>query len=267
MIVLDTTSRKLQVQQASGSASLTAVVYWRDVQTTTYTPGGTYTSIGSNSITDIVAAPAASTQRLIEHIQVKNDSASAVTVTMIYYDSASYEIFSCDLDAGGAVTYSDGDGWQVRDAVAATRVTVTSALQVLAKNEFNQHGTTIPRYDAFAFPVRAGKTYWFRFVAQAYTPSSAIGSRWSIRGPRFTAVRFKSQYGVSTTAETLVNCDEYDLPTGPNLTSPTSAQNLVLIEGFVEVLADGAVDLVHASEVLTNDIGTRWATVEWMCTS
>ncbi len=72
MIVLTATTDNLQLvlDAAHTSAALKVVTCWRDITTTDYTPGRTRTDSNGTTDVNIVPAPAASTQRVVDFITV-----------------------------------------------------------------------------------------------------------------------------------------------------------------------------------------------------
>lgn len=85
MIILASTSSKLQV--ITGSAVSTQQVHasWVDNNSGTITPGATNTLITTATTTDIVAAPASSTYRNIKFISVRNSHASSSNAITIQH--------------------------------------------------------------------------------------------------------------------------------------------------------------------------------------
>jgi len=80
---------------------------------TAYTPGRTV--INTNSMTDvnIVAAPASSTQRVIDFVNIYNaDSASAQVTVKFDANGTEYILWSGTLLVGESLQYVEGAGWQ-----------------------------------------------------------------------------------------------------------------------------------------------------------
>jgi hypothetical protein len=126
MLILSSTSDKLQVIT---SAAVTVDVHasWVDNASGSFTAGRTNTAITTAATTDVVASPAASTQRNIKNVNIRNKHASSSnTVTVQHTDGTTVaQLFSYTLLAGEEIQYDD-EGWQVFDATGslktATRV-------------------------------------------------------------------------------------------------------------------------------------------------
>lgn len=116
MIVLDGTTKKIQVVLAASVAANQAqcVASWRDVTTTAYTPGSTETVTNNTTDVDLVGAPAASTQRVIDFLNVYNADTAAVTVT-VKSDNFGVEriLYKATLAPGATLTYTSSSGWMV----------------------------------------------------------------------------------------------------------------------------------------------------------
>jgi hypothetical protein len=124
MICLDTTTRKLQIFLAGAVATsqLPVVVCYSDQTAVSY-PGGTQVvSTNSTATVDICSAPAASTTRDIDTINVQNADTAAATVTIQYNDNATtYTLFKALLAVGDQLTYVHGQGWSVLDSTGAIK--------------------------------------------------------------------------------------------------------------------------------------------------
>jgi hypothetical protein len=113
MIVLDTTdSIEIDLAGAVTTNELRCVTSWRDITTTAYTPGTlARLSTGATEVA-IVVAPAASTQRVVDFINVYNSDTVAATVTIsLDRSGTNYTLWSGSLQAGESVQYIDGRGW------------------------------------------------------------------------------------------------------------------------------------------------------------
>jgi hypothetical protein len=118
MLLLDTTTRKLQVT-TSAATNVDAVAAWVDLTTSGYAPGVTPTAITTATTTDIVAAPASSTTRQVKTLSVRNKSTTtANTVSVLLDDSGTdYVMHVARLAPGDTLRYTDTDGWRVHDSV------------------------------------------------------------------------------------------------------------------------------------------------------
>lgn len=115
MIVLTATTDNLQAVLA-GSITTNhpqCVTSWRDITTTDFTPGRTVINTNNTTDVNIVAAPAASTQRVVDLINIYNKDTVAATVTVKFdANGTEYILWKGSLAAGESVQYVEGKGWQ-----------------------------------------------------------------------------------------------------------------------------------------------------------
>lgn len=137
MIRLDTTTRKLQAVLAGAITTnqLPCMVSYSDKTTTTYNGGTQLQNTNNTTQVDICSAPAASTIRDIDYVNIRNRDTAAATVTVIFDDnSTDYELQKAVLAVGDQLVYTHGSGWQVLDSTGALKTTsggssVTAATQ------------------------------------------------------------------------------------------------------------------------------------------
>ncbi|MCI0562296.1 MAG: hypothetical protein MN733_27750 [Nitrososphaera sp.] len=112
MIVLNTTTRQLELDLASSSSTpLDITVVFKDIRTDGEQDAfGTQLST-SNGTSDVVicSAPVAGVLRLIETIAVSNATNSADEIVRIYYDESGteYDIITATLSGGDQLFYED----------------------------------------------------------------------------------------------------------------------------------------------------------------
>jgi hypothetical protein len=114
MIVLDTTTKKLQVVLGGAITTnqLQCVASWRDRTSTTFVAGATEANTNSGTDVDLVAAPAASTQRLIDFVNIYNrDTVSATVTVKIDISGTEYILWKGTLVPDEVLQYIDGTGW------------------------------------------------------------------------------------------------------------------------------------------------------------
>ena len=141
MILLTSTSDKIQI--VTGQA-ITVDVHasWVDNAAGTITPGRTNTAISTATTTDVVAAPAASTQRNVQKLIARNRGASGVDVTVKHTDGTTTpELIKVTLGAGEVLTYEDGQGWRVLDATGAIKQANNGTGRFLKTTVLNAGGT------------------------------------------------------------------------------------------------------------------------------
>lgn len=120
MILLTTTTDKLDLITGT-AADLDVHASWMDYSSGTVTPGRTNTAITTATTTDVVAAPASSTQRNVKKINVRNkDSADATDVTIRFnQNGTAFELHKARLAPGDVLQYIDGVGWFIVEALAS----------------------------------------------------------------------------------------------------------------------------------------------------
>ena len=117
MIVLSQTTDKIQVVLAGAVTTnqCQCVACWRDITTAgAYTAGRSLANTNSTTDVDLIAAPAASTQRIIDYLSVYNNDTASVTVTVKYDASGTdYILWKGTLTTGQRLEYENGKGWTV----------------------------------------------------------------------------------------------------------------------------------------------------------
>jgi len=282
MLLLDGVSDSIRVK-ASAAVALDVHASFVDMDSagTTITPGRKNTLISTVSTTAVVAAPAASTFRTVKTITVRNRHATtANTVTVEHFDGTNAaELISATLAAGEVLHYHENAGFWVTDASGQAKVSqylgrapaALNALNlvVLSADVVNSNATanTIADVTGLSFPVTAGLLYFFRFNIFYNSAATSTGSRWAINGPTSpTNLAYRSQYGLTTTSETINNgLAAYDLPAASNASTPVvGSNNAARIDGFIRPSADGTVIARFASEITSSAITARAGSfVEW----
>lgn len=125
MLILASTSDKIQVITGSALASTLVHASWVDNSSGTITPGRTNTSISGAATTDVVGAPGASTYRNIRMLTVRNSNASPQTITVQHTDGTTvipiwYGVLRQNemvvVDETGKVTFLNSGGLPIQDA-------------------------------------------------------------------------------------------------------------------------------------------------------
>lgn len=113
-MILDATTKKIQVLLAATVATtqLPIVTNWVDMTALLTTPGSTTNASNNTTAVDVIAAPAASTQRLVQSISIYNVDTANATVTVQYNDNATIRIIvKIILLPGQSLCYSAQNGW------------------------------------------------------------------------------------------------------------------------------------------------------------
>jgi len=122
MLLLTSTSDLVRVvTDAAGDIEVHAS--YMDHSAGVFTPARTNTaSITTATTTTVVASPAASTQRNVKHLNIRNNHASqAVLVTVFHTDGTTQEdLFECTLLAGEALIFTQGGVWLHYDVNGGT---------------------------------------------------------------------------------------------------------------------------------------------------
>lgn len=116
MIILTETTDNLQLVLGGAVTAdeLDVLSAWRDITTTAYTPGRTVSTSNGTTDVNIVPAPAASTQRVVDMINVKNMDTADATVTIKFdANGTEYVLFKDVLATGDSIHYADGLGFSV----------------------------------------------------------------------------------------------------------------------------------------------------------
>jgi hypothetical protein len=132
MIVLDTTTRKLQLKLAGAKATndCPSVATYVDVATSTYAPGSNNAVTNGVTAVDIVAAPAVSTQRQVKLLSVQNEDTAEITLSVIYNDNGTQRtMWKGLMSVGDNLLYTDGHGFNLYDSAGQLKtVQGTSSL-------------------------------------------------------------------------------------------------------------------------------------------
>jgi hypothetical protein len=124
------------------TADIDVQASWADQTTTAFTPGRTNTLITTATTTTVVGSPAASTQRAVTSLKVRNDHASnSNTVTILHTDgTTAVNVWSGTLLAGEQVQY-DGKRFEKLDSNGNTRTsTGITAAGADTQVQFNDGG-------------------------------------------------------------------------------------------------------------------------------
>lgn len=129
MIVLSQTTDKIQVVLAGAITTnqLQCVASWRDITATpTYTAGRSVAVTNNTTDVDLIAAPGASTQRIVDRISIYNADTASATVTVKYdANGTDYIIWKGTLATGEKAEFDNAGGWS---KVSASGAVVTSGI-------------------------------------------------------------------------------------------------------------------------------------------
>ena len=117
MLLLTTTGRTIKLLTSS-TADVDYTIAFIDHSATAFTPGNSQGTIAAATTTTVLSAPAASTQRQLKDITLRNRHASTSnTLTVIFDDSSTqYKVTSpMLLAAGESAHWTESTGWVVYD--------------------------------------------------------------------------------------------------------------------------------------------------------
>ena len=125
MIVLDATTKSLTVAMSGAPATTNPdfMSAWSDDTGTAFTEGSTDGVLNGTTAVTLVAAPAASTRRLIKTVYVQNKDTAAVTITITYNNNSTLRTIA-------KVTLQVGDTWSTdgtTDSTGALKQTLGTA--------------------------------------------------------------------------------------------------------------------------------------------
>jgi len=271
MLILTDTDETIQVDLTAAITTnqLQCVASYRDTTATNITAGRQTAATNSTTAVNVVSAPAASTQRLVEYLSVYNsDTASAEVLISLYDGTALFTLFKCVLGVGERMDYQHGQGWQVFTNSGAVKtslnqgtspVTSGDSIVVLSSDVANAEvvANTLVEIPGLAFPVIAGNTYDFEFKITYTAAATSTGSRWVLNGPTFTSLVIYSDYSLAATTRTDNNVTGYNLPAACNTGSGATAGNIAFIRGTITPSANGDVTPWFASEITVSEIRAK----------
>lgn len=234
---------------------------YRDITVSDYTPKrSVVTSTGTTPI-NIVDAPAASTQRVVDFIHVYNGSSNPYLCTINFDNNGTlYKLFETTLKPYESLEYVEGTGFKVFDDNGNWKTSInqsnnakTGVLKTVLGSDVSTTSSTIGDVTGLSFAVEANKSYWFRFVIQWEASATATGgTRWSMSGPAAPReLRFRSQYSLTTTTDSFNTLTAYDAPATLSATSALTNANIAVVEGIFLPSASGTAIARFASEGAT----------------
>lgn len=152
---LNDTTELLEIVTTS-TAALDIVASFVDHTLSGGAPDAQETKVTTATATTIVAAPAASTDRQIREVTIRNTSASATNQVTVQKDvsGTNYEIAKVTLQIGEALLYSEvAGGWRV--------MTSSGQLKQVSAEQTAQDGFPISFYKTGTAPEAAGQYYCF----------------------------------------------------------------------------------------------------------
>lgn len=279
-MILSSTTDNLQVV-LTGSVTtnqLACFSAYRDVSATNADTGKN--AVNTNNTTDVnlVAAPGASTVRIVDYLSIFNrDTVSQEVTVKLDLNGTEYIMTKVTLAVNERLEFVRVEGFRVIGNNGAIKQTYSSGnnpvssvqnITVLSSDQTNNNATanTIADVTGLSFAVTAGKTYRFRFVIDFTSAATTTGSRWSVNGPGSpTRLSYDSEYSLTTTSKTFnTGLTAYDLPAASNASAAATGGNFAVVEGFITPSANGTVIARFASEISSSAIVAKAGSyVEW----
>jgi hypothetical protein len=271
MIILTNTTDKIQVKLGGAVATNQAVCYasFRNTTSTTISADRGIVLTNNTTAVDLVGAPAASAQRIVDYISVYNADTASVTVTIDFFDNSSlFTLITATLGAGEKLEYQEGTGFKIISTTGAQRITDgmvgaptanSDISYVLKDTDQSTNSNAFVSLTGLEFPVVAGKSYWFRFTIPYDVTNTATGSAFAITGP--SAVNLYYYTDVSSGVNARFAQRGITIYDG-TLASTTSSQitgNIATVEGVVTPTASGNITARFRHQELSSVFVTQKA--------
>lgn len=269
MIILSAQTDNLQVVLAGNITAnhLQCFSSWRDRTDTTFVAGRTVSVTNNTTDVNIVPAPGASTQRLIDYLSVYNaDTVSSTVIIKLDANGTEYILFKGLLAVGERLEYTDKNGFQtftIAGAIKTAQVlgtnnaaTATMTTVVTTQDTVNNNGTANVLADVtgLGFAMTAGESYYFEAVIMYTSAATTTGSRWTINGPANpTYLYYTSEYCLTATTQTVNYASAYQIPAASNASS-LAAGNTAWITGIINPSSNGTLQVQFASEISSSAI-------------
>lgn len=278
MIILETTTDSLQVSLAGNVATnqLPCIVSYRETTTTTFSPKRNVVDTNNTTDVDLVAAPGASTQRVIDFISIFNNDTTNATVSVKYnLNSVKYIIQTVVLASGERLEYQEGRGFCVISTTGSVKQSINQGANatsagwstvVLGADVTNNNAVanTIQDVTGLSASFLANRNYYFKFVIWYTAAATTTGSRWGVNASAGTAANLSltSEYSLTTTTTTRnANIQAFDSPAASNATSAATGNNMCIMEGYFRPTADCTFIARFASEVAASAIVAKAGSV------
>jgi len=238
----------------------------RDITTTAYTPWRTV--INTNNTTDVtvVWSPAASTQRVVDFLNIYNHDTVTATVTVKFSDNwTEYIMRKWDLAPQERLEYQDWEwfrtftsSWALKTVVNWANTPVTSNLTtvVLDSDVTNNNAVanTIADVTWLSFTATSWKTYYYRACISYTAAATTTWSRWAVNHAWGTLSAY-SRYSLTSSSDTINHwVTAVDSPAASNATSASTISNIAILEWFFTASSTWTFIIRFASEVASSAI-------------
>jgi hypothetical protein len=275
MLILSATTDAIEVStlEAHATNALQCVASWRDITSTTYTPGRSIVDTTGVTALDLVTGPDASTQRVIDTIQVENNDTKVHLVKVVYdANGTEYPLYRGLVGPDETLHYDDREGWHLTGRFGVEKSVLAGVPEVMVGGT-GEWTTLIMQEDAppnssqtanqlrplleLAVPVRGGQRYVIRYVIFYASAAATTGARFTINTPGFDTDGIQARGATTNAISTTPIFNEGF--TGPNNpTAATAAGGTVGNFGRMDMLIlptnSGIVFLSFASEIASSAI-------------
>lgn len=274
MLLLVSTSDKIQVTQTT-ARTLDIHASWVDHASGTVTPGRTNTLMTTAATADVVAAPAASTQRNIQTLVVRNRDTISATVTIKHTDgTTTVELFAGVLLPSEQVLFIDGAGFQLTSTVEIANRTRLSG-DVISSS-------ATPTVVAGLTKTLSVGTWVFRYTLIYRSSLQTVGCKPDVN---FTGSRsffvFNMRWVDSAAGASTGPSQDSTLATGAVMSAMSrrapstagiafvnvdalNADMMLLIEGTVDVTVTGDLELYWGAELGTANLTLFAGSTLWL---
>lgn len=162
LLILDSTTKSIKAVMSGPAATNNPefTVAYADSTVTTFTQGAADGAFNGTSGITLVAAPAASTQRVVKSITIENQDTAPVTITIDYDNNGTARtLFVVTLQVGDTWTTDGTFDTNGSLKTVASPVNLANAIGVLAIVNGGTNGSATPT--AGAVPYGTGTAYGF----------------------------------------------------------------------------------------------------------
>ena len=263
MIILTSTTDNLQVVlgQTVGANQMQCYASFRDIASTTVTPGSRVVVTNNVTAVNVVEAPSASTQRVIDFITIYNSDTDQNDVTIRFNDNGTtYILFKTRLAVGDKIEYHEGKGFKVINSAGSQTTYKTFASSIsnvnngtvylpLDLNLTSSSGVLPLPITGLEFPIIINKFYEFKFNVLYDVDATTTGIKLNLSTESihsdYSAI---SIIGVTATSiYTSISSPDSPIET-TSLTSAATTQNCARVEGNFRAGNNGVVKILASHD-------------------
>ena len=280
MIVLDTTTDNLQIVLDKNIATnqLQCISWWRDITTTAYTPWRTVTNTNNTTDVNLVPAPWASTQRVVDSVSIYNNDTVIAQVTIKFdANGTEYIITQVALAPNERLEYTEKKWWRVFTNVWSIKTIITAYNQ----NNSTSWSAVVTTYDQVNSDSRADtlypivwlslslekqKTYYYNAIIYYTSAATTTWCRIIFDVPFSSSstlpptLKWKSVWPLTTTTETITYSNQLIWTSILPTSSPSTWWNIAIMEWFLTALSPTTIQAYFTSEIANSAVTIkRWS--------